>query len=215
MIGEMFAEAQRRDPEHRRTWIVLVDGNNEQINAIEAEAARREITDLHIIVDYIHLTEYLGKAGHALIDGNTPATQAWVDEQLSALRVGRLDEVLTTLVEHPARAGAGKQQRKDVDITIGYLTAKAGYLDYKQALDNGWPIATGVVEGACRHLVGDRLNITGARWGLDGAEAVLRLRAIMANKQLDTYWDYHLRQQHQRNHLSRYRSPASEYELAA
>jgi hypothetical protein len=44
-----------------------------------------------------------------------------------------------------------------------------------------WPIATGVIEGACRHLIGDRLDITGARWGLDGAEAVLTLRAVISN----------------------------------
>jgi len=56
----------------------------------------------------------------------------------------------------------------------------------------------GPIEGACRHLIGDRLDITGARWGLDGAEAILTLRALISNGDFDDYWRYHLTQEHQR-----------------
>ena len=62
----------------------------------------------------------------------------------------------------------------------------------------------GVIEGACRHLVKDRLDLTGARWGLQGAEAVLKLRAIRCNGDWDTYWAYHLAQERRRVHESRY-----------
>ena len=61
------------------------------------------------------------------------------------------------------------------------LGAKQPYLDYPRALAEGWPIATGVIEGACRHLVQDRMGITGARWSLEGAQAMLWLRAIAAS----------------------------------
>jgi hypothetical protein len=71
----------------------------------------------------------------------------------------------------------------------------------------GWPIATGVIEGACRHLVGDRLDITGARWGLEGAEAVLKLRALWSNGDLDAYWRFHRAQEHRRIHQARYQHP--------
>ena len=69
---------------------------------------------------------------------------------------------------------------------------------YDQALAAGWPIATRVIKGACRHLIGDRLDITGARGGLDGAEAVLTLRAVISNGDFDEYWRFHLTRQHQR-----------------
>jgi len=85
-----------------------------------------------------------------------------------------------------------------------YLTNKARYLDYPTALKEGWPIATGVIEGACRHLVKDRMDLTGARWGLDGAEAVLKLRALRSNGDFDEYWAYHLTQERERVHESRY-----------
>jgi hypothetical protein len=76
----------------------------------------------------------------------------------------------------------------------------------------GWPIATGVIEGACRHLVKDRLAITGARWSTPGAEAVLLLRALITNGGFNTYWTYHLQHEHQRTHISRYQQ---QYTLAA
>ena len=67
------------------------------------------------------------------------------------------------------------------DRCAAYLLNKAPYLRYHTALAKGWPIATGVIEGACRHLVKDRMDLTGARWGLEGAEAVLKLRALRSN----------------------------------
>jgi hypothetical protein len=103
--------------------------------------------------------------------------------------------------EHPPR---GSEHEKNVTRVLGYLEAKRPYLDYPSALKAGWPVATGVIEGACRHLVKDRMDITGARWSTNGAQAILWLRVIRANADHDTYWTHHLRQEHQRNHLSRY-----------
>ena len=67
-------------------------------------------------------------------------------------------------------------------------------------LAEGLPIATGVIEGACRYLIQDRLGITGARWGLTDAEAVLKLRAIRTSGDWDAYWRFHLKNEHARNH---------------
>ncbi len=83
---------------------------------------------------------------------------------------------------------------------------QSAYLDYPAALANGWPIATGVIEGACRHIVKDRMDITGARWGLEGAETILKLRALRANSDCSPYWQFHLAQERSRAHESRYLS---------
>ncbi len=104
---------------------------------------------------------------------------------------------------HPPKPGG--EHEKIIRKTLHYLNAKQPYLDYPAALAAGWPIATGVIEGACRHLVQDRMGITGARWGLPGAQAMLWLRAINASGDTGAYWDYHIQQEHQRNHLSRYK----------
>jgi hypothetical protein len=99
-------------------------------------------------------------------------------------------------------------RQKTATRTARYLEAKAPWLDYPAALAAGWPISTGVIEGACRHLVKDRMDITGARWGVTTAEAILKLRALHANGDFDAYWAYHLHREHHRNH------PPS-YQLAA
>jgi len=77
-------------------------------------------------------------------------------------------------------------------------------LRYDQYLRQGLPIATGVIEGACRHLIVDRLDITGARRSVRGAEATLRLRSLRSSGDFDDYWRFHLQAEHQRNHASRY-----------
>ena len=87
-----------------------------------------------------------------------------------------------------SRAGLSPARRKGADEAATYLTSKANYLNYPIALANGWPIATGVIEGACRHIVADRFDVTGARWGLAGAEAILKLRALRSNGDFETYW---------------------------
>jgi hypothetical protein len=84
------------------------------------------------------------------------------------------------------------------------------YLHYDQALASGWPIATGVVEGACRHLIGDRFGITGSRWSVEGAEAILRLRAIIDNGDFETSRAFHIRREHDRVHQGRHQG---EYDL--
>jgi hypothetical protein len=111
---------------------------------------------------------------------------------------GRALQVAAALRD--ATAGLGKTRRKTANKTAGYLEARAPYLDYPQAPAAGWPIATGVIEGASRHLVKDRMDITGARWGAQTAEAILRLRAIWANGDWDAYRTWHLQQEHERNH---------------
>jgi hypothetical protein len=71
------------------------------------------------------------------------------------------------------------------------------------------------IEGACRHLVKDRLDITGARWGLTGPEAILRLRALITSGDFHEYWNFHLLKEHHRTHQTRYRHHPGDYTLAA
>ena len=85
-----------------------------------------------------------------------------------------------------------------------YLLKYADFLHYDAYLAAGFPIATGVIEGACRHLVKDRMEVTGARWRLQGAEAVLRLRSLWVSGDFETYWRFHLEQEHKRHHTARY-----------
>jgi hypothetical protein len=203
VIAAGFAEADRRDPDHARTWIALVDGNSHQIDRIRAEAKARRIT-IPIIVDFIHVTEYLWKAAWCFHPEGDPNAEQWVRAQARQVLAGRAGIVAAAIRRKATYHGLDPGKRKPADVAAAYLLAKKPYLDYPTALANGWPIATGVIEGACRHLVKDRMDVTGARWGLDGAEAILKLRTLIANGDFDHYWTWHLAQEQQRVHNSRY-----------
>jgi hypothetical protein len=203
VVGRLFDEADRRDPTHARTWIALVDGNNHQIDRIHTEATQRRV-DVTILCDFIHVLEYLWKAAWSFHDEGDPAAEEWVHDKAIAVLQGKATQVAAGLRRTTTRQGLDPPKRAGADACATYLINKAPYLDYPTALHNGWPIATGVIEGACRHLVKDRMDITGARWGLPGAEAILKLRALRSNGDLDTYWRYHLEQERRRVHETRY-----------
>ena len=206
VISQVFDQADQRDPTHRRPWVVLVDGARHQLDLIRAEAARRKVT-IHILVDLIHVLEYIWKAAWCFYQDADPAAEPWVAGHALRILAGEVDTVIAAVQTQATDAGLTAPQRGGVDACIGYLTAKREFLGYGTALARGWPIATGVIEGACRHLVGDRLDITGARWGLEGAEAVLKLRALWSNGDLDAYWRFHRAQEHRRIHQARYQHP--------
>ncbi|HEX9517243.1 MAG TPA: ISKra4 family transposase, partial [Streptosporangiaceae bacterium] len=204
VIAAGFAEAERRDPGRDRTWVALVDGNRQQIEAIAAEATSRTLT-IRIIIDFVHVMEYLWKAAWSFFEHGDPAAEEWVAAQATKILEAKAGQVAAGIRRRASTFGYSPAERAGADECARYLTAKQPYPGYATALTRGWPIATGVIEGACRHTIADRMDITGARWGLDGAEAVLKLRALIANGDLDSYWDWHLSREHQRVHQARYR----------
>jgi hypothetical protein len=203
VITSVFDEAQRRDPDHARTWIALVDGNNHQIDQIKAHARARHIP-ITIIIDFIHVLEYVWKAAWCFHPEGDPKAEQWVADKALEILSGNAGLVAAAIRRTATRRALTPDQRRNADTTADYLHHKKKHLDYPTALAAGWPIATGVIEGACRHLVKDRMDVTGARWGLDGAEAILKLRALTSNGDFTAYWTYHQQQEQLRVHNSRY-----------
>jgi len=201
VVAAVFAEADRRDPLRHRTWIALADGNVHQLARFRAEAAARTVP-LTIICDFIHVLEYLWTAAWSFFPEASPDAGPWVRAHAAAILDGHATAVAAA-IRH-ASSTLPPAKRKTAARTAGYLDAKAPYLDYPAALAAGWPISSGVIEGTCRHLVKDRMDITGARWGIHTAEAVLQLRALQTNGDFDAYWTYHRHREHQRNYPDRY-----------
>jgi hypothetical protein len=197
MIAAAFDEAGARDPGHLRTWVVLVDGADHQLGLIRAEAARRGVT-IHVVIDIIHVLEYIWGAAWSLHKAGDPAAEDWVAVKALAVLAGDSDRAAAEITAEADAAGLEGSYRAGADACVRYLGNKREFLRYDQALNEGWPIATGVIEGACRHLIADRLNLGGARWGLDGAEAILTLRAVISNGDFEEYWRFHLACEHQR-----------------
>ena len=203
VIATGFAEAQRRDPTHRAEWVVLVDGDLTQIDDIE-QAADACGGSVVIIVDIMHVLEYLWKAAKAWLPPDDPKAMQWVGDKTLQLLQGQVKSIVRNLRRSATAEGMSSRQREPIDQCANYLAHHAAYLNYPAYLAQGYPIATGVIEGACRHLVKDRMEITGARWGLEGGEAVLKLRALVINGDFDAYWDFHEQQEYQRNHRAKF-----------
>ena len=129
-------------------------------------------------------------------------------EPLLRVLLGHSVVVASTIRAAATRRKLTATARKPVDTCARYLQNHAPYLAYHRYLKAGYPVATGVIEGGCRYLVKDRLALTGARWSLDGAEAVLKLRAVKVSGDFSAYWTFYEHQQYARIHEGLYQNPA-------
>lgn len=196
---EMFQEALHRDPERKREWAVLVDGDERQIGRI-VDGGRQHSVSLTIIVDFIHVLEYLWRAAFCFFEEGSKETEAWVVKRALEILEGRSSSVAAGMRRSATLRRLSKTERTAVDTCAGYLLKYREALRYNEYLAGGLPIATGVIEGACRHLIKDRMDLTGARWGLKSAEAVLKLRSLRSSGDFQEYWKYHLVAESRRNH---------------
>jgi hypothetical protein len=202
VLAEAFAEGLRRDPGRNKTWVGLVDGNAKQLELLEA-LARQHAVQLTIVMDVVHVTEYLWDASVAFHAEASPQREQWVGERLHRILRGNAAQVAAGIRRSATLRGLSAQQRQPVDVAARYLLNHQRYMHYDRYLKAGLPIGTGVIEGACRHLVADRMDGV-ARWSLKGAEAVLRLRALRSSGDFAAYWSYHVAQEFQRNHVASY-----------
>jgi hypothetical protein len=199
VLAETLEEAWRRDPEGKRTWVVLVDGHEEQLRQVYA-AIERSGAEAIVIQDFIHVLEYLWLAARCLYKEDDPAGEEWVKEHATDVLRGKSSDVAAGMRRSATRRGLSQAARAPLDKAAQYLLKNRERLNYARALQIGAPIATGVIEGACRHLVKQRMECSGARWSLDGAEAVLRLRAVRMSGDWDAYCAFHRARERLRNY---------------
>lgn len=204
VIDQMLAEALRRDPQQRTTWVVVVDGAQHQIDILQ-DLARARGVRLTIICDIIHVLGYLWDAAKALTAEPTRQRQ-WVETRLRRLLNGQVSRVAAGIRRAKTMLGRKltKAQRASLDACANYLLNHKHYLRYDRYIQAGYPISSGVIEGTVRHLVSDRMAIAGAHWRLRSAEAILRLRALRSSGHFDEYWRFHQQRELHRNHLAKY-----------
>jgi len=205
VIDEQFQEALRRDPKKRRQWVMLVDGQEHQLDLIHDCMKRHQVEPI-LVLDFIHVLEYVWKAAYCFHNEASDEAEAWVRERALRILQGKASDVAAGMRRSATLRNMDANERKAVDKCADYLLGYPGMLCYDKFLTQGLPIATGVIEGACRHLIKDRMDITGARWSLAGAEAILKLRSLQSSGDFDDYWAFHKSQSFERNHASRYAS---------
>jgi len=189
-------EVIRRNPRGSKPLVFLSDGER----ALHDRQGEYLPEDAVCILDLFHVMERLWKAAWCFFDEATekPEAHRWVEKHLRMLLEGKVRYVISGLGQMRTKRGLKGARRKTIEEVTGYFGRNRERMKYDEYLAKGYPIGSGVVEGACRHLVKDRLERTGMRWRPDGAQAMLDLRATYLNEEWDPFWAYHIEQEYER-----------------
>ena len=192
-MRQLAQRVTQREGPHLQQRVALTDG---------AEALPQQLLshfpEHTLVLDIIHATESRWDTANALLGETHPQRVVWVRAYLEALLAGETAAVITALEAEGKDPTWTGTQRQAVRRTVGYDQRNRPYMHDNAYLACGWPLGTGVVEGACGHLVKDRMEPSGRRWRKAGAQAVLDLRAVRLNGHWDRYGPFHRQQQHQR-----------------
>jgi hypothetical protein len=174
-IEQLEPHIQRYTSEHLSHRVAVCDGDQGLQNRI-----REQLPDFTLILDIFHVMGYLWRAADALLGNKHPMRYQWMHDALHCLLTDDLDRLLTHLRHQDTYLSPAKSY--DLRTTIRYLTNQRAYMLYHTYLAMGYPISSGVIEGACCHLVHDRFEQSGMRWSPDGAQAMLDVRALVLNE---------------------------------
>ena len=235
VIASFFKENQpkktpKKDakPQNKHIWATL-DGKDVALSRLSIQVALREgghllhrialcdgcealqsrivlqFKGFILILDFVHANEYLWDVANSLLGETSEQRLEWVKSRTLQILSGQTEQVIAELRRIAKNKKTKVAQRKQLHKTANYFERNLPYMDYQTYLSNGYPIASGAIEGACRHFVKDRFELSGMRWLQTGAENLLRLRAVAENDDWDAYYAYR-REQRQ---LRLYGQPAS------
>jgi hypothetical protein len=197
VIAEVAAEVRRVDPTGCKTHVALCDGERALQKRI-LPALLTVVPAVLLILDLLHVVEKLWRAAHCFYPEGSAEATAWVRKQTLRVLRGEVSQVIKGLRQSATKRGVTGAKRRTLEKIAKYLRRNRPYMKYDAYLRQGLPIASGCVEGACKNLIKDRLERSGMRWSLPGAEAMIQLRSLYLSGDLDDYWDFHLEQEHRR-----------------
>jgi len=214
-------ETQRSQPQNKHIWATL-DGKDTALSRLSKHLYLLEGTHIQervalcdgcealqlrlaahlpgftLLLDFIHASEYLWDVANALLGETNPQRIEWMTEKTLLMLSGKTNQLITDFRHQAQNTQIPSTQRKQLEKTANYFERNLPYMDYPTYLAKGWPIASGVIEGACRHFVKDRCELSGMRWTQTGAECLLRMRAIAENGDWDAYHTFRKTQRHKR-----------------
>jgi hypothetical protein len=220
-IPPVSTTPQRLGPQNKRLWATMA-GKDAALERLAGQVAPREgshiqhriaLTDgaealqdrvqqhfptFTLVLDFIHADEKLWDVANCLFGETSPHRTPWVEAQTLDLLSGHVPQVITELRRLVNLVETTATQRTVLTKLANYFEHNTPFMHYDQYLTIGWPIASGVIEGACRHLVKDRCELSGMRWTKVGVENLLRLRAVAENDDWDAYRSFFQKQRHQR-----------------
>ncbi len=175
LFAQLGVEVESRARCGNQPIVCLMDGERALWAAMRQWLPERTVG----ILDLYHVMEYLWKAAHCFHAEKSDEAEDFVTARLRMLLEGKVGYLIGGLRRKMASLRGAKQTR--LLTVIGYLENNRSHMRYDEYLAAGYPIGSGVIEGACRHVVKDRMELSGMRWTVDGAQAMLHLRSIYLN----------------------------------
>lgn len=172
---------------------------DEFVNEPRPEARKLQVID---ILDILHVSSYVWKAAK-IFHGHKEHQEAFAQDRLLRILQGEVAGVVKGLRRMASCQGLCGSDRKEIETVCGYFENNAERMRYHEYLAAGYPIATGVIEGACRHVIKDRMEQGGMRWTLEGAEAMLNLRAVNASSEAESFHAWRQREEAKQVHPQR------------
>ena len=194
VIAEAALEMHRRDPTQSQTHLALSDGER------GLQALVDKTLDVTLILDLIHALDKLWKAAYLFHAEGSLEAELWVRQRTLRILRGQVSGVVQGLRQCVTKLQLSDAQSKTLSGVANYLYRNRHRMRYDHYLAQGWPIASGPVEGACKNLIKDRMERSGMRWTEAMAEAIVKLRAIYLSGDFDAYWPFHILQDQQRLH---------------
>jgi hypothetical protein len=185
LFSRLKAESEARNKGHDRPVICLMDGERALW-----DMQREHFSCAVGILDLFHVLERLWAVAHCFHTEGSDGAKQHVEERLRDLLQGRVGYVIAGLRRRLNGGKLSGPKRKVIKSAVEYLANNREHMRYDEYLAAGYPIGSGVAEGACRHLVKDRLEQTGMRWTVEGAQAMLHVRALYLNDQWEDFIEY-------------------------
>ncbi len=209
-FDKLSKEVEQRDPHGQKERVALVDGEKKLRKMIEC--CLRGFT---IILDLYHVLEYLWEAAHVFHKDGTKEAETWVKEHLRLLLTGQVSCIIAALDYAYESQKWSPSKRSTLRKVITYLKNGQEYMKYDIYLEKGYPIGSGVVEGACRNLVKDRMELAGMRWTINGAEAVLQMRSADVNGLWEKFWNFRTQKEYETLYQTYTDEPSGSRKIAA
>lgn len=207
-LTRLQERAATRQGAHIQHKIALCDG----CEALQTRLLQT-FPEFTLVLDFIHANEYLWQVANALCGEASPDRLPWMQRQTLRLLSGQTTELIRDFQLLAQADSSSALLRKQLLTTAAYFERNLPFMEYSSYLACRWPIASGVIEGACRHFVKDRCELSGMRWSLTGAESLLRLRAVAENGDWDDFHSFRKRQRSFRLYLMPQPSSASPEQL--
>lgn len=195
IVEEIIDDGKRRNPGKKKPWVIVMDG---ALTLWTVVARVMCGIDYVGILDIIHVVEYLWKAGNALKGEKNSKTTDWVHKNLLSILRGNVGRVIGGLKQSLKKNKLSKNRVKSIEEVIRYFENHRQWMQYDVYLKAGYPIGSGVVESTCGHTVKDRMEGSGRRWSIKGAESTLLLRSVYTSGDWNEYWEFHMKKERNR-----------------